>query len=191
MKRLFAALKIDPDITFLDSFQKMRGSLFHEPIRWSEQKNFHVTLKFFGETATHEISRIEQIVNNIAENSLSFDIFLMGLGIFGSTYSPKVIWARVEPYAKISALMESIQRDLNSTGLSSDNQNIVPHLTLGRIKVLKDKVLFKRVIEQFNNIRSTSETVTEIILYNSILTGAGPEYQIIERYALKKTPPES
>jgi 2'-5' RNA ligase len=185
MKRLFAALKIHPDITFLDSFQKMRMSLLHEQIKWTDQKNIHITLKFFGETAEYEISRIGQVLKKRAESTLSFDLFLKGLGIFGTKYSPRVIWTGIEPYDELAALMKALDGDLVADGFSSDNQNLVPHLTLGRIKNLKDKILFNRVIEQFNKIQSTPETITEIILFESILSRVGPEYQIIERFALK------
>ena len=50
MKRLFVALKINPDQNFLEVYDKLKSSLRHEKIKWVEMQNLHLTLKFFGDT---------------------------------------------------------------------------------------------------------------------------------------------
>lgn len=182
MKRLFAALKIHPDKSFLDSFSNLRSSLQHEQIKWVEEENIHITLKFFGETDEREIPRIGSVLTSRAANTNSFGISLQTLGIFGSSYAPRVIWTGIEPNAELTLLMRALHGDLVAAGFVSDRQNLIPHLTLGRIKFLKDKILFQRVIEKFKRMYSKPETIEEIILFESILRREGPEYNAVGRF---------
>ncbi len=189
MKRLFAALKIYPDETFLSSYRKLKAALHHEKINWVAEQNIHITLKFFGETDERKIPGICSILNDRAETSSHLTLQLTGLGIFGSIYAPKVIWVGIEPFGQISFLMKNIHTDLAAVGYDNDRQNLVPHLTLGRIKFLKDKILFQHIIDQYKRISSEPIGIREIILYESILHREGPEYIELNKFPFKKELP--
>jgi len=190
MKRLFVALKIQPGSLFLNSFLALKTSLRHENIKWVEMHNIHVTLKFFGDMRETLIPEISKILKHEAEFRMPFNIKLNGLGIFGSSYSPRVIWVGIEPYVELSGLMHRLQRELEVAGFESDRQNLVPHLTLGRIKALKDKVLFNKVIASMKEIISLPILIDKMILFESILKQEGPEYLILEQFNFKKNSPE-
>ena len=87
-----------------------------------------------------------------------------------------MIWAGIEPYDMLAGLMRSVGDDLKKIGYEPDRQNLVPHLTLGRVRLLKDKDLFSRAIDQYRNIRSADMKISGIILYESILKREGPTY---------------
>ncbi len=182
MKRLFAALKIHPGDDFLKSYRELKQELGHERIKWVEDSNIHITLKFFGETAEQKIPVICSVLKNRAAMTRSFDCQLTGLGIFGSAYAPKVIWVGIAPYAELVNLMKYIHDDLKVAGFEPDRQNLVPHLTLGRIKFLQDKVLFNRTISGYNTLSSSPFPISEMILYESILRRVGPEYIVTEKF---------
>jgi 2'-5' RNA ligase len=182
MKRLFAALKINPDPEFLSAYRSLQSAMKNQQIKWVEERNIHITLKFFGETEERTIPRISSIINKRASQTSPIELKLSKLGIFGSSYSPKVIWAGIEPYEQLATLMKNIQQDLKPAGFEPDRQNLVPHLTLGRVKMIKDKILFERAIGQFKNISSASMTIGDIILYESILHREGPEYVALEKF---------
>ena len=182
MKRLFAALKINPDAEFLSRYHSLQLAMKYQQIKWVEEKNIHITLKFFGETEERKIPGISSVLRKRASVSEPIDLRLSQLGIFGSSYAPKVIWVGIEPYASLSLLMKSIQEDLKPAGFEPDRQNLVPHLTLGRIKQLNDKVLFDKNIALFNNLESAAMHIPEIILYESILHREGPEYIALNKY---------
>lgn len=182
MKRLFTALKIDPGDEFLKSYHELMRDLGHEGIKWVEDNNIHITLKFFGETAEQKIPAICSVLKNRAVVTPSFDLQLTGLGIFGSAYAPKVIWVGIAPYADLVNLMKYIHDDLKVIGFNPNRQNLVPHLTLGRIKFLQDKVLFNRTINGYNTISSSPFHISEMILYESILHREGPEYIVTEKF---------
>jgi len=182
MKRLFAAIKIHPDSEFLKSYLELKHLLGHEQIKWVEECNFHLTLKFFGETEERNISSISGVLQKRASVTLSMDLQLSGLGIFGSSYAPKVVWVGIGSNSDLLSLMKNIHADLKSIGFDPDRQNLVPHLTLGRIKSLRDKVIFTRSIDRFKTISSSPIGVREMILYESILHHEGLEYIVLEKF---------
>ena len=186
MKRLFAALKIHPDAEFLADYHELKENLRHEQIKWVEDNNIHITLKFFGDTEERKIPGICSVLKKRASATSFFDLHLTGLGIFGSSYAPKVIWVGIEPYSEVGALMKNIHADLKTIGFESDRQNLVPHLTLGRIKFLRDKIIFSHTIAHWKNIASSPFRIGEIVLFESILHREGPEYIALEKFSLLK-----
>ena len=188
MKRLFTALKIQPDDDFLAKYRELKSKLHHEQIKWVEEYNIHITLKFFGETEEGKIPGICEVLEKLAATTNCIGLSLSELGIFGSSYAPKVIWVGIEPFAEISLLMKNIHSDLAAIGYMPDRQNLVPHLTLGRIKFLRDKILFRNILDQFRNISSSPMTIGEMILYESILRREGPEYISLDKFPFNETP---
>jgi RNA 2',3'-cyclic 3'-phosphodiesterase len=187
MKRLFAALKIHPDAEFLERYHELQRELQFEQIKWVEDHNIHITLKFFGETEERKIGSICSVLKKRASATSCIRLKLSGLGIFGSSYAPKVIWVGIEPYTELSGLMKDIHNDLKTIGFEPDRQNLVPHLTLGRIKFLRDKIIFNRVVGQFKDIASSAFSIPETVLFESILRREGPEYIALEKFAFMKS----
>jgi 2'-5' RNA ligase len=96
-----------------------------------------------------------------------------------------VIWVGIEPYDDLSMMMKSLHNDLKIIGFKPDRQNLVPHLTLGRIKFLRDKIRLYRAINQYKTISSEPIHIDEMILYESILHREGPEYVVVEKFPLQ------
>ena len=187
MKRLFAALKIQTDDRFLASYRKLMSELRQEPIKWVEEHNIHITLKFFGETDERRIPGIVEMLRRRATETTRFSLRLKGLGIFGSSYAPRVIWVGLEPYTDLVKLMKNVHDDMAGLGFERDRQNLVPHLTLGRVKSLRDKVLFQRTLDRYRDLSSEERVMQEIILYESVLRPQGPVYTALERLPLLKS----
>jgi 2'-5' RNA ligase len=164
-------------------------ALRHEQINWVAEHNMHVTLKFFGETDESFLGPICSGLQKRAGQTLSFTIRLIKTGIFGSSYAPRVIWAGIEPFCALQDLMISVQNDMAELGFERDRQNIVPHLTLGRIKNLKDKKLFQEIAERYREVVSLPEQIRTVFLYESILRPEGPRYMIIKSFLLKQNEP--
>lgn len=176
MKRLFAAIKIHPSPRYISLFNEISSSLRHERIKWVEPENTHLTLKFFGETDETKIPAIRQSIETAVAQAKPFSLKIANTGIFGSRYDPKVIWFGIEKNSELEDLVQNIFTELSKCGWEKDRQNFVPHLTIGRIKELKDKPLFQKIIGKYNIMEIQEEKVTEIILYESILRREGPLY---------------
>jgi len=82
--------------------------------------------------------------------------------------------------------MKTVQQEMLKHGFESDRQNIVPHLTLGRIKFLNDRVLFQKLIDANKAISSPQLIIKECILYESILQREGPRYIALRKFPFGK-----
>lgn len=186
MKRIFSAIKIFPDENFLKLYYRLKSGLKHEKIKWVEIENIHITLKFFGETDETKINSIINVFNKATEDFKSFDLEFENVGIFGSSYKPKVIWFGIKNNEQLIKLSNLVNENLIPVGYISDRQNFVPHLTVARIKFLNDKKLFQQIIDKNKTIKIQKIKVDKIFLFESILKREGPIYNVIEEFSLKK-----
>jgi RNA 2',3'-cyclic 3'-phosphodiesterase len=186
MKRIFAAIRIQPGKEFLNSIRSLRESLRPERIKWVEEHNIHITLKFFGETEEARIPAISASLRKIAAGTESFSLSLKNLGIFGSSYDPRVIWIGIEPYKELAELMKVIRDEMIPLGFPADRQNLVPHLTLGRIKEIRDKAAFQRSVDRFKTLSTGEMQAGSIILFESILKKEGPTYVALDVFPFRK-----
>ena len=186
MKRLFVAIMINPDKGFSDQIHSLETVLRYERIKWVEDHNIHITLKFFGETEEKKIPGITAALRSVASASEAFSFALKSLGIFGSSYDPRVVWVGIKPYENLVSIMRMISSKLEPIGFKPDRQNLVPHLTLGRIKFLKDKKVFTQIIDQNRNISSEDISADHFILFESILKKEGPLYLALHSFHMRK-----
>jgi 2'-5' RNA ligase len=184
MKRLFAALKVHPDENLLNLYADLRARLRHEKIKWVDEKNIHITLKFFGETPESEIDTIYETLDDVAHRHQALKIKLQNIGIFGSKYNPRVIWFGMEKNPAIEALAMDVIQSLDKACFPHDGQNFRAHLTVGRIKSINDKRNFQQSIDRFKEVFLQSVKVDEFVLYESKLRPHGPEYSVVGSFRL-------
>ena len=184
MKRLFAAIHIVPDERFLSIYKDLQQKLSSEKIRWVKPENLHITLKFFGETPIQKIDVINKVLENISSNHLPFKLQLQETGIFGSRYKPRVIWFGVGENEQLTSFANEILTKLDKAGFLLNRQNFVPHLSLGRMKVMHRKVAFQQAIDSLQNVFVQEIKVSSISLFESKLLPTGVVYNRIEEYKL-------
>lgn len=183
-KRLFVAIKIKPDKEFLRYYHQLKKALQQEKIKWVDEGNMHFTLKFLGETP---VDFIEEIIDALQEARLGimpFNMVLEGMGIFGSSYEPRVIWYGIRDETQIFNLADNIFSELEGIGIERDRQNFVPHLSIGRIKQLNDKEKFQQIIDKHKPGLIQTIRVVEFSLIESVLQPSGPTYYILESFNL-------
>jgi 2'-5' RNA ligase len=184
MKRLFAAVHILPSAGFREYYDDLRRQLGFARITWVKPENIHLTLKFFGETEEGHIPEIGKVLQLAALLNSPFTIHSGNLGIFGSSYQPKVVWIGIEGNPELARLAVNVLEGAEQAGWERDRQNFVPHVTLGRIKDVVDRKLFQAVIDSKKGRPAEAYEVREFHLYESILRAEGPVYRILETYKL-------
>ncbi|GAB1404574.1 MAG: RNA 2',3'-cyclic phosphodiesterase [Lentimicrobiaceae bacterium] len=182
-KRLFAAINIQPNETFADLYHNLRQILGIHIIKWVDLSHIHITLKFFGETPETEIPAIIEALQSSVAGIQPFELNIRRTGIFGSKYNPRVIWFGIDPNTMFLKLNEHVNAALEEVGFISDRQNFVPHLTVGRVKEIRDKNHFQEVLAAFKDFNFQQSMVKEFHLFESILQREGPQYQVIETFA--------
>jgi RNA 2',3'-cyclic 3'-phosphodiesterase len=184
MKRIFIAVKIDIGKNLLNMISDLKTGLKNERIKWTEIENFHITLAFLGDTEEDKIKSINKMLKSVCEGSGEFEIIIRGAGVFKNFKDPRVIWTGIEPSGNLNILQESIKSGLRDTGISLEERNFSPHLTLGRIKSILDIEAFKKLIEGYSNLELQNQDVTEVILYESSLFHSGPVYKPLNKFKL-------
>jgi 2'-5' RNA ligase len=189
MKRIFLASEILPGKKFDKVFSMLRDLTENERIKWVEYNNIHITLAFIGDTNTDRIKAIVRMLKDKCEGSGEFDFNLRGLGVFKNLKDPRVIWAGIEHSDKLDKLHNLIRTGLAECSLPVEERAFKPHLTLGRIRELKNPGTLQEFIENFRDTEIQKVHVSEIILFESVLLPSGPLYKPLNKISLSDSLP--
>jgi len=177
MKRIFIAVKVEPGEPLLQMISSLKTGLRSENVKWINPGNIHITLSFLGDTGEEKIKPVIAMLNERCEGFGKFEFIIKGAGVFKNLSDPRVIWTGIEPSRELEHLNEVIVTGLKNIDIGIENRPFRPHLTLGRIKNLKDKNVLKLLLDEFQNSEIQKVPVDEVILYESILLQTGPVYQ--------------
>lgn len=185
MKRLFVAIKVPPQQKLLNAYYHLKKEFIHEKIKWVDIENMHFTLKFVGNTHASDLQKLIDPLDKIAQNTEAFKLEVESLGVFGSRYNPRVIRAGIKKSEPLLEFGESILSKLDESGFERDRQNFVPHITLGRIKYLRDKNHLSKIMNHYQSVFFQSDHIKSFYLYESILQKEGPHYKVVKSFNLQ------
>ena len=141
MTRTFIALDLNEELQRFLGVIISQASQELPDLRWVEPAGIHLTLAFLGELSDDQLAEAVDATEEAAQKAIPFEYRLKGLGIFGSTHQPRVIWMGVEdlPSGKIQGsplqqLHRVLTRKLELRGFEIEKRPFSPHLTLARIK---------------------------------------------------------
>ena len=178
MKRLFIAFKTQPDQALIELVNSLKRKLINDQINWVNINQLHLTIKFLGETEEKSIIAIQQAMTEAVRGFQPISLLFDKTGIFGSSYDPRVMWiGPKQTNPEVIRLGDSVIRQLDLAGFPRDRQNFVPHLTIGRIKSIRDKANFQEVLKAIPEQIFQKAEIREIILFESILRREGPLYK--------------
>jgi 2'-5' RNA ligase len=95
-----------------------------------------------------------------------------------------VIWVGINPKEGLIKLSTLIAEGLESGGFIAGDRTFSPHLTIGRIRTIKDNDRLKRELETYANKEFQKIEAAEVILYESILMQTGPLYKELGKLSL-------
>jgi 2'-5' RNA ligase len=100
-----------------------------------------------------------------------------GIGTFPSNRYPRALWLGVINGAAPLALVEAeVSRRLaGSNAVELDDRALLPHLTLGRVKMAGEGVDWPKILKQAE-VRHAVSRVERVTLYRSQLSQLGPQY---------------
>ncbi len=184
MKRLFVAIRVAPQIRLLQFIAKLKERLEGENIKWVDYENLHLTINFLGETSESMLDEICSSLERGCKNFGPITFQLKGLGIFGLKKSPRVIYARIIGAEELKALGQSVNEVFTGLGIQERLKPINPHLTLGRIRAVKNKLPFMELAGENEDVVLQNVEVLELTLYESILKPQGPVYIPLQKFEL-------
>lgn len=184
MKRIFIAIKAEAGETILKMVSSLKSRLVNENIRWTSLDNIHITLAFLGDTEETLIKVISSKLKESCEGSGKFELTISGTGVFKNLSDPRIIWAGIGPSEKLIQLYSTVIDGLNEAGIKMEQRPFKPHLTLGRIKYLNDKLALKGLLNIYQNAEIQKVPVNEVIIYESLLKPTGPIYKPVAKFML-------
>jgi 2'-5' RNA ligase len=185
--RVFIAVDIGDEIRGrLDALQHTlkKG---HSNVRWTQPKNMHLTLAFLGDVPIAELDRVTSGIDRACRDAKAFELKANGIGTFGKTRHPRVIWAGLAACPALTALQLQVGEALLAAEIAFDQKPFSPHLTLGRIKSVDShtpSLLGK--LEVSADMPFGSGLVSGVELMKSELTPRGAEYTVLHRVELKQ-----
>ncbi len=140
-------------------------------IKLVESENLHFTLKFLGEVTEQQLDEAKYILEKIADSFQPFEINIKNLGAFPSLNYMRVIWLGApELYSLQKAVDDSFYPKFPK------EKEVIPHMTLARVRSPKGKDLLAEFIKNSEDIEIGGMKVGMIKLKKSALTPRGPVY---------------
>ena len=163
--------------------EELRGTWPSGRIRWVEPRNFHVTVRFFGELEPARLASVSELVRRteIERN----EVRLGKCSAFPTESRPSVLWVSLEdPSGRLDGQVRELEARLESAGFGPPDKPWKSHLTLGRVP--REGRLRARE-EEFRAVRLPGERffLDELALMRSDLRPQGPVYSPIETVRAK------
>ncbi len=145
-------------------------------VTWVKPAVLHVTIKFIGEV---DAARVDDLRARLAPpiDLAPFELQWRGIGAFPSNRHPRALWLGVIDGAGHLAEVEAeVSRRLaGGDTVTLGDRALLPHLTLGRIKMAGRGVDWPKLL-QACEVKHTSSWIDRVTLYQSTLSPQGPHY---------------
>ena len=185
MQRTFIAFKIEPGKEMMDCISHLLDALRMEKIKWVDPGSLHITLRFLGDTTPQQVSSIINLLNGMVPGSPSPEMVFRGLGVFRTIRDPRVLWIGMDPAPVLQDIKSTLDRRLSRLGFPAEEREFRPHLTLARIKFIRDTEVLRDLITEYRDITYQKSLLEELIYYESILRSEGPEYLPLRKFAFR------
>jgi 2'-5' RNA ligase len=163
-RRVFIAINLPEKIkSKLTEYQLKWPEL---PCRWTKKENLHITLEFLGYLTDADLIEVCQRIKEMAEKKKCFSVKLNKICYAPPGRKlPRMIWA---------------------TGERIKELNLVPHITLGRIKTWQFRQTEPEERPEINEDINLNFEVNSIEVMESQLKRGGAEYIILESFQLRE-----
>jgi len=184
--RTFIAIELDESVqTSLRDIQTELKSVGAD-ISWVRPRNIHITLKFLGEIPLKKVKAVTEMLPEVFSQIPSFPIELGGLGVFPNIEHPKIIWVDVcKGAAGVKRLAATLENALCRLGYPKERREFTAHVTLGRVRSMKNADALGQAIQNFKFKQSFAQTVSKIVFFKSTLSSQGSIYEPLATVELK------
>ena len=152
---------------------KIQEKLLEFKGKKTEFENLHLTLKFLGEVDEKKIEEVRKRLRKIKSNSFEAEINSIGM------FSERIIWLSIK---NCNELQKEVDEKLED--LFEKEKRFMGHLTIARVKEIKDKKKFREELKKIK-IPKMKFIVENFNLKKSKLGRPGPIYEDIEIYNLE------
>jgi 2'-5' RNA ligase len=139
----------------------------------------HLSLKFLGDISLSKVDDILEKMKSAVDGVAPFDMTFKGLGAFPKQDYPKVIWIGVMAPEALGQIANRIEEGCADLGFKKEDRPFSPHITLSRVKVVRDRKGLPEVFKSFQDTEFGKIHVDAIRLKKSVLAPRGPTYTTV------------
>jgi 2'-5' RNA ligase len=183
--RLFIAVNLPASVR--DSIQSAIDEfpVRNPPWRWVGPENWHLTLKFLGETKPDRLDALNAALTAAAARHSAFDMSLGPFGGFPNLRNPRVLFYDIERGA---SSLEALARDVNTaveraTALPPETRRFHAHATVARVKDRLSPEISSR-LARVPRLPEAVIRVDSFELMESRLQRTGAVYSVVKEFAL-------
>jgi len=143
---------------------------------WVKPSALHLTVRFLGEIEPADVERLQQVLAP-AIALAPFEVQWRGIGTFPNNKHPRALWIGVVNGAAPLAQLEAEVSRRMASGIVADldDRPLLPHLTVGRVKMDGVGVDWPKILQAVE-VKRVTTVVDRVTLYRSELSRGGPHY---------------
>ncbi|MBI5863020.1 MAG: RNA 2',3'-cyclic phosphodiesterase [Planctomycetes bacterium] len=154
-------------------------------VRWCNESQFHVTLKFLGELTDERVRRACEIARESAAGIGPFSLETSGWGAFPNERSPRVLWLGAEDAAGAClGWLQAAEPRFEDIGVPRETRPFTTHVTVARAKSPVGNRGLRDVLAEAATMPRRTFEVRELTVFESRLERSGARYSAIARIAL-------
>ncbi len=186
MPRLFVAILLPEEVKKEIARRVRPLQVLPCRVKWVEEENYHLTLKFLGEVEEEAVQEISAALEALAPAHVPFSLSYGDWGVFPGRARPRVLWMGLKgDLPRLLALQAAVEDRLAALGYPREEKEFHPHITLGRVKSPEGAALLVAKMEEvLPRGEVGSFRVAEFHLMESRLSRAGPAYSPRGSYRL-------
>ncbi|OIP61416.1 MAG: RNA 2',3'-cyclic phosphodiesterase [Nitrospirae bacterium CG_4_9_14_3_um_filter_53_35] len=151
-------------------------------VTWVRPQGMHITLKFLGEIGEESISEIGEEIKGVCAEVPRFHAGISGTGVFPNEKQPRTLWVGIKDGAEpLKQIARDLEARLARIGFVPERRPFSAHITIGRIKEIRDRRRFAAQIAKHKESEIGSMTAEAVHLFESRLRPDGAVY--IERFS--------
>lgn len=174
--RCFIAIELPEDVKI--EMRRVQDQLkSYKLLNASFTKDFHLTLKFLGETSPIKVEHVRRGLSQCKFRK--FSIGLDNIGVFPNENFVRVIWVGLKPARDVIKLQQQIDEALQKE--YPKEKDFKAHVTLARVKYFAEKEKFLHLLRSMN-VEGRMFEVSRFKLIRSTLASNGPVYEELGIY---------
>ncbi|MFA6200493.1 MAG: RNA 2',3'-cyclic phosphodiesterase [Bacteroidales bacterium] len=181
-KSLFLAYKIIPNEAIIKLTQNILKHYSQENIKPIQLENYHLTIAFIGNISKKHIKNIIITTQDITKQLNGIEIEIDKIGFFEGKRNNLVIWFGIKDNEELNQITKTIRKTYKENNINYYPTSFHPHITIAKIKELKEKEKTKEKIETLFNIPPQKLTLTNPTIFESISIENTTRYDIIQSF---------
>jgi 2'-5' RNA ligase len=186
ISRLFIACEIPlPLQEKIDGFYQSLG-LPPLDMRNIHPPNFHITLKYLGNTPREKTDLIKKSCRSVSRRFGPLRLCIEGVGLFPNHDRPRVLWCGVSgaDVTSLEKMEGKLSEQMEKHGFAKETSHYEPHITLARVKNSRVRGRLARIVRSNIHLNIGNFKVSSFLLFKSEISRNGAVHSPLARFPL-------